>query len=128
MSEEDRIKKRYIPNESVGYTGVISSALSQCYFARSRVMLDKQYIDFYEGSVKALWIILLPSIRPDKKIWVKYRETLSKVNEVDPSKQESWYNRKRIILLDNILNMIIGELDRQGILVRSKVETGATRV
>ncbi len=116
-----------MPREQVAYTGVINTALSQCYFARSRVALDKQYIDFYEGSVKALWIILLPSIRPNKKIWVKYRETLSKVDEIDPSKQESWYNGKRIALLDNILGMILGELDAKHVLIPVEIDKEAMK-
>ena len=115
------MKKTKETREKMNYVGVLSYAILKVFDARRMVGPDRERFFFYERSIRSLYQILLPSLRPPKNIWREYSEKMRRFqsNKVDFAAKGEDRARHGIMLLDHILDEILAELEKSKILLRS---------
>lgn len=101
-----------IPRETIDYTHTVNRALQAVFDARSQVHDSFSY-ERYLKAVEALYIILLPSLRPPD-----VEELLKEASRRDP--EYGYYTVSGLSKLDRAVTSIVSRLDESGLLMKKK--------
>jgi len=108
MSEE----RRFIPYETIDYVYTINQALQKVFEARAAVR-DSISFERYLRAVEALYVILIPKLRPKKA-----EELLKKARERDS--EFGYYTLDNLESLDKAVELIIDVLDKNRLLIKGE--------
>ena len=106
------MSRQFIPYETLDYVYTINRALQKVFDARAAVRDSMTYED-YLRAVEALYVILLPRLRPRG-----VKELLRKAAERDPD--YGYYTLEGLEALDKAVELIIEVLDRNRLLLRGE--------
>jgi len=106
-----RIKRTFVPYESVDYTDVINEALRDVRRARAKVVDVESYILYYR-SVEAFVNILIPRL-VDPEVW----ELLEKARV---RSKDGTFTEENIKALDRAVRIQLEKLDKNRVLIRGE--------
>ena len=100
----------FFPFETVDYVATINQALQRVFEARSQVR-DSLSFERYMRAVEALYVILLPRLRPKG-----LNELMSKARVRD--EEFGFFTLDSLEALDKAVELIVESLDRNHLLIR----------
>jgi len=102
----------FIPYETIDYVYTINLALQRVFEARANVR-DSISFERYLRAVEALYVILIPKLRP-----AKVKEFLERARKRDD--EFGYYTQENLNALDKAVELIIDVLDRNRLLIRGE--------
>ena len=105
-------ERTFIPYETIDYVATINQAIQKVFEARASVR-DSISFERYLRAVEALYVILIPKLRP-----AKAKELLREAAKRDP--EFGYYTLDNLEKLDKAVELIIDVLDRNKLLIRGE--------